>query len=809
MALYEYKPNSGTHSARLQLIEEKFNGGMQFTNTPLTEGFARSMVNFDMVDSGVALAPRTGLQTTQMFIPESASGATTIVAAKEQSIGATETRMQLLTIKAKETSGYDLQVITGVPNVLDHTVVADDNLYDSVVWSNYKTSDPITVFCTIPDKAEIHDIPINNLTLAKHPGTYAWNEAYYFFDAVNNKMVHTIWDVATEKFIFQSDAPKVVSPKEAVSYGYNMFLPQPYHFANSQGAANSVIEFLGMMPYDANDNLCLTPLVNQSLNFEAFYQVPLGKRYYILVEWKTAVDSVWAEITHFDTTFTEVGTIHFPFSPPNGNIIMRISAYGYTGDTRNTYTDNVLAVGFSFDRAAYGSTANVQPKTYTIAAATGVAYWKERLLAWGIPEDQNILFASEVNDPTYFPYPNNTDVFDEPIKYVVPFLDNALVFTSTKLWLLTLSADGLTWSKKCIQHNLRIADWDIHLIQVVKNMVFFRSGNYYYMIVPKSGSATGELTLATISKSMYYFFDKFRENCISLLKTIYDCEIITCTLKQYYNYLDFEDVHNVYVFQINDGEYVNLDLLYNTINRCWRMYTTGTNGLLTPYKQDMTQKGVLCLANTQNSQTVYQLLQYSTNSNVDYYNVDYTSTTPIAAYEAVHVWRNYQYFDSGYREHNSNFKKRYRELQFVINNRSTKGLKFYTDFFIDGEQRRNHYMYQVIHNVDPTSPNYGEITVERVLGAPIEANEDYGSATIQAVLGSPISTPGSTILGASLVDAEAWELDVSEFPNTSFWKVRFPVSGKGYTPRMVILSKNELAYEFLNTSWIYHPMYSR
>lgn len=809
MALYEYKPDAGAHSTRLQMIEEKFNMGMQYTNTPLTEGFARAIVNFDMVEAGVALTPRTGLQATQLYIPESTSGASTIVAAREQSIGATETRMQLLTIAAKETTGYDLRVVTGMPNVVEHAVDAENPLYDSVNWSNYKVSDPITVFCTIPDKAEIHDIPIDNLTLARHPGAFAWNEAYYFFDAVNNLVVHTDWDVATEKFIFKTDAPKAISPKEAVSYGYNMLLAQPYHFANTQGAEGSPIQFLGMMPYDANDNLCLTPLVNQSLNFEVFYQVPLNVRYYITIEWKVSTDSVWSEIAHFDTTFSTIGTIHFPFSPPDESVIVRVIAYGYTGETRNTYTDAVLAVGFSFDRKAYGSTANVAPKTYTIPSATGTAYWKERLFAWGVPENQNILFASEINDPTYFPYPNNTDVFDEPIKYAVAFLDNLLVFTTTKLWLLTLSPDGLSWSKKCIQHNLRIADWDIHLIQVVKNMVFFRSGNYYYMIVPKSGSLTGELILASVSKPMYYFFDKFRENALDLIKTMYDREVITFTLKQYYNYLDFEDVHNVYVFQIDDGEYINLDLLYNTINRCWRIYITGSSGILVPYKQDMTRKGVLCLANTQNDKTIFQLMQYSTNSNVDYYNIDYTSLTPIEDYELVHLWKNYQYFDSGYREHNSNFKKRYRELQFVINNRSTAALKFYTDFFIDGEQRRSHYMYQVVQNVDPASPEYGSITIERVLSTPLEAADDYGGATIQAVLGAPISTPGSTVLGASLVDADAWNLDVDEFPNTSFWKVRFPVSGKGYTPRMVILSRNELPYEFLNTSWIYHPMYSR
>lgn len=784
MALYEFKPDSGIRGARLQMLEDKFGNGMQFTNTPLVEGFSRVLVNYDLMDSGVALTPRPGLEATQLFIPTDTSGATTIACAKEQSIGATEKRMQLLSIAKREDNGYDLRVITGVPALIEHTVVANDTLYDSVEWHNYRVSDPIKVFCRVPESAEIHGLPVNNETLAIHPGVYAWNEAYYFFDAVNNKIVHTIWDVATEKFIFQSDSPKGITPKEAVSYGYNMLLAQPYHFANTEGAAGSVIAFLGLMPYDAANNLCLTPLVNQSLTFEAFYQVPLNKRYYIVVEWKSTSDSVWTEITHFDTTFTTVGTIKFPFSPPNDNLIMRITAYGYTGEVRNTYTDAVLAVGFSFDRKAYGATANITPKTFTLASATGMTYWKNRLIIWGVPEDQSILFSSEVNDPSYFPYPNNTDTFDEPIKYAKPFLDNLLVWTATRLWMLTLSADGLTWSKKCIQNNLTIADWDIHLIQVVKNMVFFRSGNYYYMIVPKSGSLTGELTLAPVTKPMYYFFDKFEQYTKEIIEQMFAKNNVSFTLKQYYNYLDFEDVHNVYVLQITDtGEYLNFDMLYNTVARVWRIYITGSSGIMLPYKQDMTQNGILCEASVQNGKTVYQLLRYNNRNNQDFYNIDYSSLTPMALFETNHAWHNWQGIDTGYREHNSNFKKRYRECQFIINNRSNQPLNFYTDFFIDGEQRRNKYKYNIVQNTDPESPDFGAITVEQVLAA-------------------PLTTPSATTL-------DTWELGVSMFPDTSFCKIRFPVSGKGYTPRMLLISRNELPYELLNTSWVYRSMYSR
>ena len=54
-----------------------------------------------------------------------------------------------------------------------------------------------------------------------------------------------------------------------------------------------------------------------------------------------------------------------------------------------------------------------------------------------------------------------------------------------------------------------------------------------------------------------------------------------------------------------------------------------------------------------------------------------------------------------------------------------------------------------------------------------------------------------------------WNLNESLFPESYFWKIRVPVSGKGYTPQMQILSQNEEAYDLLNISWVYRMMYTR
>jgi hypothetical protein len=134
--------------------------------------------------------------------------------------------------------------------------------------------------------------------------------------------------------------------------------------------------------------------------------------------------------------------------------------------------------------------------------------------------------------------------FSESIIYILPYLDDLLVFTTSKLYSIRLGVDGLSWTVNNIQGNLNIKEDDIHLIQVVKNMVFFKSGNYYYMVVPKASVTTKELTIAPISRPVEPLFDTFKSTIDKAIKTIYDYSD-GMELLYYYNFLDFEDVHNV------------------------------------------------------------------------------------------------------------------------------------------------------------------------------------------------------------------------------------------------------------------------
>lgn len=803
MALYSFRDSSYMRKSRLQLIEEGFIFGMQYTNTPLLEGYNKTMVNLDLHDAGVSLTPRAGLRTSAFYTPS--ANILTPCTGLEQMLQAGERYIddavfsQFMVLKEMTATKIG-KLYKGNIAMITDSGASITGMYP-VPQKSYLQEIYPTAAYIVPDNAEIHGIALDNsLTLARHVGTKAWAQRYYFFDPITHEVVYTKFDEDTSKFVFTTEPAKQTNINTAVTWGYNMLMEDPYTFVNTFSAGGGIIDFDGILPYNVNGTLNLTPVTNESLSFRLYYKVPQGKKYHIVWEWRSVSADTWTTIREYDVTFDTLLEQAVPFTAPDAGIIMRVSGYGYTQNealawVRNTFVDATLAVGFNFDKNAYGNTTNMGNTNYTIDQASGMAYWKNRVVVWGVPEDPNILFASDINDPTYFPYPNNVEIFDEPVKYAVPFLDNLLVFTSSKLYILTLSMDGLGWTTKCIQNNLSIADWDIHLIQVVKNMVFFRSGNYYYMIVPKSGSLTGELTLAAVAKPLYYFFDNFEESVKEIVNSAYDYQG-SLTLVHYYNYLDFEDVHNVYVFKTDNDEYLNFCLLYSTATRSWRIYCYGSQSIRIPFKADATQRGTICSLGsisdgTGGTKAAPQLFMFDNTNRADWYIPrGVTPETMATIFTAVHYFKNWQHLDTGYREHSSNFKKRYRELQFVLNNLSNRALNFYTDFYIDGEQRKNRYTYEVMQEKDPESPNYGLITVEKKLAEPMTA-------------------PATTALGASDTDYSAWRLDTSMFPDVSFWKVRLPVSGKGYTPRFCLTSRNEEAYELLNISYVYRAMGSR
>ena len=504
-----------------------------------------------------------------------------------------------------------------------------------------------------------------------------------------------------------------------------------------------------------------------------------------------------------------------------------------------TDPEKVTSMAIKFATAPSSTTANKELKNYDLSKATGMTYWKGRIWLYGLHAEPNVLFASDVNEPTYFPYPNNVDIFDEPVLLCEPFMDNMLVFTRSKLYQLTLQTDG-SWTTKIIQNDLNFTEFDMNLVKPVKNMVFFKSGDYYYMVVPKTLSLQNELAIAPVSKNIEQFLDNFVNNVKELFNIVYEYEG-DINLAAHYNYLNYEDVHNVYSFETEDGLLLNLGLLYSTTSRHWRFYTVESQELYRPERQDATKScqyyaplhGVFRKLGVDTNCLGVQLLEadhttikdfYIPTGTVFVYDVDTTDAPPNwdmepdlddrasvgilgppgwfryawlpdnrateARFKEQHKYGNFTLLDCGYRNIITDYKKRCRELQFKFNNLEMRRVTFYTEFLLDGELRKWYYNYSIEHIIDPNDPKYGEIYIDRT---PVEN----------------VEIPSADILGESSRDLNAWTLDASRFPEIAFWKARLKVSGKGYTPRFRLLSRCEESYELIGYSWVYRDMYSR
>ena len=839
MALYAYKDTSFKRGHRVQNIEETFAKGMSYTTAPLAEGYNRVLVNLDMQDSGNSVTPRLGLRVDSYMY----NGWPRIGSDEDNNLFEIVDAHAFDDRKLLETIWY-----TGrhnEDNIFGKYVTAGTIYCDTFDYPGYGHQDHAatlggdrlthTAHLMSNRGARIHGIELLNKINVVAPGinetintlstrvvgTWAYNNNYYFYDDVGCCCVYSYYpeDEGTvdesNNVIFthhKNDpkldifAPKLLTAKEAVTYGYNMLSPAVYDFANTAGG--SVLEFTGLLPY-VNNELCMTPVQNQNIRFIATGIIPLNKQYKFVAEWSTMNNTSWNTIKAWTVdTGSDVENlkIWFDFTPPVEEAIIRISAYPVTENVAAEIADSVLAVGFSFQKAGYSNTINSDKKYYSIHQASGICYWKNRIVAWGVPEDDTILFMSDVNDPTYFPYPNNIETFTSAIQYCTPFGDDLLVFTADALYIIALADDGASWTCKCLQRNLSITAWDIHLVQTVKNMLFFKSGNYYYMVVPKSSSLTGELTIADVSKPMRGFFDNFKTSVLEVLNNTYmpEVEYTDFGIAHYYNYLSKDSVHNVYmlvvpgIYETHDT-YVNLDVIYDTVNRIWRIYTYGSSAKLVPHNTSSTQDTMFVSKfqfGKNNKHTGVQHLVWSIEREDMYLQNNDSRLASIDEYirpsddQKQSIVGNRQLIDTGYREHASNFKKRYRELQFTINNMSLSALQFYVSFLIDGALRKSWYGYEIVQDTDPASPTYGVISVHRVL----LPNASNTSA-------APV-TPGTTVL-------DDWILDMSAFPDNGYWKCRVAVSGKGYVPRMLINSPNAKIFELLNISWVYRTLYSR
>ena len=479
---------------------------------------------------------------------------------------------------------------------------------------------------------------------------------------------------------------------------------------------------------------------------------------------------------------------------------------------------NMIGVSAVSDDLA--NTLNLNAKVFDLKQCTGMCEWGQRLVVWGVPDALNTLFISDVNNPTFFPYPNNIDIFTDPIISVHNYGNELLVLTTSALYRLTWDAEGTGWTHTLVQQNLHVTESDTFMSCVIKNMFFFKSGEYYYMMVPKSSATVrGETTIAPISKSIEGLLDNFHTEVANLAKVISDTQSdFTPRLVNYFSYVDGNKVVVNYVYDSSisttpetegfEGAYRYVQLIYDTELRTWTMKMFSTAHMLYASHIDAVQQNrfIDLVPTTVDPNQLY--IQYYKFEGYNDISVQRIIENDIVVYLQA-IIKNYQYLDTGNREINTELKKRFREFQFKIKNNTATNLGFYTSFLIDGSVRRDLQKYQprllldeatgeatvVVERVlDPDTMSYKTTRIERII-IPERMLQDEG-----------VLTPTTL---AEETDADRWILNQSAFPGRTLCKIRMPISGKGLSPRVILLSTNEQNFEILGHCWVYRTMHSR
>lgn len=813
MATIQFKQYNLNNRVRALTSEDSFAKGICMTNAPEEAGYAKMLVNFKLKNEGSVLATRPAVIVNGKVVRDDDTTIATVLFTNTVECAIED--VDYTVVKHYVMVEYE----DGTCGVYVESNAVQDSSIEGQRCEN------IPILCTPVDATKTYTILKDSY---KRKGTYKHNilvddNADYYCNAVQSKlntMALMLYNdgeanhLGQLKIKFTDDTLsaatweltpvgiKDVLPAQAVNYGYNMLKENPYAFDNAEIASGEVT-LLGVLPYDADTgDLLLTAKLGTSIKFKLTYKYPAAdkentkEKYYTSWELYDLENTASTSTIIQDETASplvtpgdEISVTHAPAVKAFGVVVKLYKLSDICTDGSITTTEQLknklnsmntyvapaqiitLASYYLTNDEANAKANNLELIKYDVTQAQGMCSWRNKLIAWGVRGAEHILFTSDINNPGYFPYPNGIEVFDNVIIKAVPYLDKLLVFTADALYMLTMDAAGLTYTVNKVQDRLAIAHTDSANIVPVLNMVHFKSGNYFYMIVPKLQSLTGELQLAPISRPIEQLLDNFEENVADIFSTVYNIEYTDITLLNAYTYVADNNICNVYKIACKSGDEVsniiNLVLRYDTNIRAWTIWTYGA-GNCSDHLYEITATGDVKYVSVLNGSDLV-VLKEDNNACVDTFHTDVN---------------NYQYLDTGFRKHVEQLKKRFREVQFAVNSLQEVPIEFYTAFNVDEDERKSFYKHVVTYCTDPNDPQYGSIVVQRELD-------------------EPSVTPTLTELD------NAWVLDTSQFPDLSVYKVRYKVSGKGYGGRVQLLCKPTNVYELLYIAWVYRTMYAR
>lgn len=618
--------------------------------------------------------------------------------------------------------------------------------------------------------------------------------------------------------------PKIdaVSLLEACTTGFNAARKEPFTYGSEKLTGTSVTPYIkGVYFKDSSGADIISPKIGQLVTMHIPTAYVEGKNYLSVFELKengdnttTNANSIWVlSDAQNPKVETETGVFEVEFTFQKKETTLAFTFYGTTdpGETPEAYGENAVDFLIPFKVTANDSSANLKVKDYDLSQVSGNCIWRNRMCVWGVQENHNCLFLSEIDNFYYYPIPHNVAVFDTNVMNCIPYKDTLLVFTADKIYRISENNDG-TFAQTVIQNDMPISKTDAAHLTAIKNMVLFKSGNYFYMLVPKSQSLTDELIIAPIYKNVAGFLNKLDKGILEVLQLMYpEYAFNSCTLHNAATPITYAEQDTVYITydvsasgsKLSENNVITTSscsfkvfLNYNTNLRAWTLYVQETTD------------GTLEVAALTTTRQMSFVKISKLNSNEPLINPDLPTVDsagdPIEYYGLDVVTRQHSdavtsgfrvLLDTGYRTLSAAAQKRFREIQLKLYSESENITAFGTSFLVDGVWRRNYTKLEEALTADNTVsliPVLDINTFITELSIPVDEFGDYNKDT-----------------GSDIIELSDWTLDFSHFKREAPVTIRIPVSGKGYNPRFVFMAPNAINLAINEINWVYRLMHGR
>lgn len=595
---------------------------------------------------------------------------------------------------------------------------------------------------------------------------------------------------------------------EAAETGFNAARGKNMATYYSQGVyANEGSYILGIYYKDVSGNVVASPTIGENTTVcvaTTFIKSATDNgentpRYMAMFQLKddsdvtnTNLEEPWVLVGDGAKEAKGLNVFEFTFKFQKKNTSLYFTYYGNNKpDKPVAYSES--AVDYETVTVVAGdNTANLKCKPYDFTTVNGTCVWKNRMCLWGVKNNANTLFFSEVDDFYYYPVPHNVALFTSDVVNCIPYKDTLLVFTTDKVYRISENNDG-SFIQSIVQNDMPLSKTGASTLVSIKNMVLFKSKNYFYMIVPKSQSLTDELTIAPIYKNIAGFLntlDKSIQEVLQLLYPEYLFNSCSVTPNPVAVYSEQDTVHILYDVTTNvsfkDEKprmcYFKLFLNYNTNLRAWTLYV-----------EDVTNVSMYTSLLTEDRKMSFVRVGSILKDGKYKSYFEIVTQRETNTLDSEHTFR--LLLDTGYRKLASSMQKRFREVQLKIHSESESLTSFGTAFLVDGVWRRSY------SKLEETLIGDNTISLMPVM----DLN------TFVTELSMPIQESGQIIKdpGSDAIELSSWCLDFSHFKREAPTTIRIPVSGKGYSPRFILMAPEATGLTINEINWVYRLMYGR